>query len=180
MCWVECGVKRFRFESFMRFIIQSPKYGTFTEAARTDLIWSWEIFSRHSYSYNIGRDEFINMEHTTSSLAQQLLWEYVQKYIDIKRGYLIADDTILDKPRGPKIEEVGFHYLKSFFIDQSGLRCRLKGLGIHRCFSQPSNTSGSKKPLTFVSQIVSNQIHRLMRMNVMDYIRAHKTCAIAS
>ena len=29
-------MKRFRFESFMRFIIQSPKYGTFTEAARTD------------------------------------------------------------------------------------------------------------------------------------------------
>ena len=41
---------------------------------------------------------------------QQLLWEYVQKYINIKRGYLIADDTILDKPRGPKIEGVGFHY----------------------------------------------------------------------
>ena len=29
-------MKRFRFESFMRFIIQSQKYGTFTEAARTD------------------------------------------------------------------------------------------------------------------------------------------------
>ena len=41
---------------------------------------------------------------------QQLLWDDVQKYIDIKRGYLIADDTILDKPKGPKIEGVGFHY----------------------------------------------------------------------
>ena len=36
MCGLEYVVKRFRFESFMRFIIQSPKYGTFTEAARTD------------------------------------------------------------------------------------------------------------------------------------------------
>ena len=35
-CWLEQVMKRFRFESFMRFMIQSPKYGTFTEAARTD------------------------------------------------------------------------------------------------------------------------------------------------
>ena len=89
-------MKRFRFESFMRFIIQSQKYGTFTEAARTD---------PERYSHDTWRDEFINMEN-----PQHLLWEYVQKYIDIKRGYLIADDTILDKPRGPKIEGVGFHY----------------------------------------------------------------------
>ena len=93
----------------MRFIIQSQKYGTFTEAARTNLIlknilttplflWYWE---RWIHQYGI---------YTTRSLAQHLLWEYVQKYINIKRGYLIADDTILDKPRGPKIEGVGFHY----------------------------------------------------------------------
>ena len=30
-CWLEQVMKRFRFESFMRFMIQSPKYGTFTE-----------------------------------------------------------------------------------------------------------------------------------------------------
>ena len=35
---------------------------------------------------------------------QQVLWDYVQKYVDGKSGYLIADDTIMDKPRGPKIE----------------------------------------------------------------------------
>ena len=228
-------MKRFRFESFMRFIIQSPKYGTFTEAARTD---------PEQYSHDTRREEFVNMEN-----PQQLLWDYVQRYIDVKSGYLIADDTILDKPRGPKIEGVGFHYsgkhkrsvrglclvslvwtdgkyvfpvdfrvynkddgitknehlrdilktanergftpkmvmfdswysscetlhllqswswkymvgiksnrvfihfpspyqketipLKSFLIDQDGLRCRLKGLGIHRCFSQPSNKPGN-------------------------------------
>ena len=41
---------------------------------------------------------------------EQLLWDDVQKHVDVKSGYLIADDTILDKPRGPKIEGVGFHY----------------------------------------------------------------------
>ena len=45
------------------------------------------------------RDEFVNMEN-----PQELLWDYVQKYVDGKSGYLIADDTIMDKPRGPKIE----------------------------------------------------------------------------
>ena len=34
--------------------------------------------------------------------------------------------------------------LKSFLIDQDGLRCRLKSLGIHRCFSQSSNKLGRK------------------------------------
>ena len=81
-------MKRFRFESFMKFIIQSPKYGTFTEAARTD---------PEQYSHDTWRDDFINLEN-----PQQHLWGYVQKYIDVKSGYLIADDTILDKPRGPK------------------------------------------------------------------------------
>ena len=53
-------MKRFRFESFMRFIIQSQKYGTFTEAARTD---------PEKYSHDTWRDEFINMEP-----IQQVLW----------------------------------------------------------------------------------------------------------
>ena len=38
--------------------------------------------------------------------------------------------------------------LKSFLIDQDGLRCRLKGLGIHRCFSQSSNKLGSGSQTT--------------------------------
>ena len=81
-------MQRFRFESFMKFIIQSPKYGTFTEAARTD---------PEQYSHDTWRDEFVHMEN-----PQQLLWDYVQKHVDVQSGYLIADDTILDKPRGPK------------------------------------------------------------------------------
>ena len=31
--------------------------------------------------------------------------KWVQNCVDVKSGYLIADDTILDKPREPKIEE---------------------------------------------------------------------------
>ena len=73
-------MKRFRFESFMKFIIQSPKYGTFTEAARTD---------PEQYSHDTWRDEFVHMEN-----PQQLLWDYVQEYVDVKSGYLIADDTV--------------------------------------------------------------------------------------
>ena len=80
-CWLGQVMKRFRFETFMKFIIQSPKYGTFTEAARTD---------PEQYSHDTWRDEFVHMEN-----PQQLLWEYV----NVKRDYLIADDTILDKLR---------------------------------------------------------------------------------
>ena len=43
-------MKRYRFESFMKFIIQSPKYGTFTEAARTD---------PEQYSHDTWRAEFV-------------------------------------------------------------------------------------------------------------------------
>ena len=64
-------MKRFRFESFIKFIIQSPKYGTFAEAARTD---------PEQYSHDTWRDEFVHMEN-----PQQLLWDYVQKYIDGKK-----------------------------------------------------------------------------------------------
>ena len=252
-------MKRFRFESFIKFIIESPKYGTFTEAARTD---------PEQYSHDTWREEFVNMEN-----PQQLLWDYVQRYIDAKSGYLIADDTILDKPRGPKIEGVGFHYsgkhkrsvrglclvslvwtdgkyvfpvdfriynkndgvtknehlrdmlktarergftpkmvmfdswysscetlhllqswswkyivgiksnrvlihfpspyqketipLKSFLIDQDGLRCRLKGLGIHRCFSQPSNKPGRKYWCTNHTNMTYQQWKTLKRISFL-------------
>ena len=43
-------MKRFRFESFIKFIIESPKYGTFTEAARTD---------PEQYSHDTWREEFV-------------------------------------------------------------------------------------------------------------------------
>ena len=60
-------MKRFRFESFMRFIIQSPEYGTFTEAARTD---------PEQYSHDTWRDEFINMDTT-----YELFFDYRSSHI---------------------------------------------------------------------------------------------------
>ena len=47
--------------------------------------------------------------------------------------------------------------LKSFLIDQDGLRCRLKGLGIHRCFSQSSNKLGRKYGCTNHTNMKSQQ-----------------------
>ena len=74
-------MKRFRFESFIKFIIQSPKYGTFTEAARTD---------PEQYSHDTWRNEFINMEN-----PQQLLWDYVQKYVDISGIHRDVDEVLI-------------------------------------------------------------------------------------
>ena len=63
-----------------------PKKRTCTEAAQTD---------PEKCSHDTWRDEFVNMEN-----PQQVLWNYVPKYVDVQSGYLIANDTILDKPRG--------------------------------------------------------------------------------
>ena len=41
---------------------------------------------------------------------KKLLWERVKNFVQPKTGYLIADDTILDKPFGKNIECVGFHH----------------------------------------------------------------------
>ena len=65
----------------------------------TTLVFTWHL-ERWIHQYGT---------YTTSSLAQQLLWEDVQNNVDVQSGYLIVDDTILDKPRGSKIEGVGFH-----------------------------------------------------------------------
>ena len=57
--------------------------------------------------------------------------------------------------------------LKSFLIDQDGLRCRLKGLGIHRCFSQPSNKLGRKYWCTNHSNMKSQQWKTRKRISVL-------------
>ena len=85
-----------RIESFIDFLCSSTKYGTFTESARTD---------PHQQSHDTWRRELINLQQ-----HQNILWERVKGYVKTKKGYLIADDTIIDKPFGKKIEVVGFHY----------------------------------------------------------------------
>ena len=57
--------------------------------------------------------------------------------------------------------------LKSFLMDQDGLRCRLKGLGIHRCFSQPSNKLGRKYWCTNHSNMKSQQWKTRKRISVL-------------
>ena len=86
-------MKRFRFESFMKFIIQSPKYGTFTEATRTD---------PEQYSHDTWRDEFVHMKN-----PEQLLWDYIQKHVDVKSGYLIADDRFWTSREDQKYKGFG-------------------------------------------------------------------------
>ena len=84
-----------RIESFIDFLFYSQKYGTFTEAEKTD---------PNHHSHDTWRRELINLQE-----PQNLLWERVKKFVQPKKGYLIADDTILDKPFGKTIECVGFH-----------------------------------------------------------------------
>ena len=79
-----------RIESFIDFLFYSQKYGTFTEAEKTD---------PNHHSHDTWRRELINLQE-----PQNLLWERVKKFVQPKKGYLIADDTILDKPFGKTIE----------------------------------------------------------------------------
>ena len=66
--------------------------------------------------------------------------------------------------------------LKSFLLDQDGLRCRLKGLGIHRCFSQPSNKSGRKYWCTNHTNMKYQQWKSLKRISFLieNYHRGPK------
>ena len=85
-----------RIQSFIEFLFYSPKYGTFTESSKTD---------PSNLSHDTWRRELIKLND-----PQLLLWEKVKPLVNPKQGYLIADDTVIDKPRGKKIECVGFHH----------------------------------------------------------------------
>ena len=77
-----------RIESFIDFLFYSQKYGTFTESSKTD---------PNDHSHDTWRRELIDIQN-----HQSLLWERVKKFVQPQKGYLIADDTILDKPFGKK------------------------------------------------------------------------------
>ena len=85
-----------RIESFIDFLCSSVRYGTFTESARTDPL---------HLSHDTWRRELMKIKH-----PEHFLWDRVKKFVRPKTGYLIADDTILDKPFGKNIECVGFHH----------------------------------------------------------------------
>lgn len=46
----------------------------------------------------------------TVKLKPHILWEYAQGLVQKDKGYLIVDDTVIDKFFGPNIELVGRHY----------------------------------------------------------------------
>lgn len=58
-----------------------------------------------------------------TKLTPKILWEHVEPLIDKENGYLIADDTVLDKPYGEAMELVRWQY--------SGTHHRvIKGIGL--------------------------------------------------
>lgn len=85
-----------RIQSFINFLFFSHKYGTFTESSKTD---------PYNLSHDTWRRELIKIKD-----PQQLLWDKVKHLVSPKKGYLVADDTIIDKSRGKTIACVGFHH----------------------------------------------------------------------
>jgi len=85
-----------KLESFIQFLLASVKHTTFTESSRCDV---------QGRSHDSWRRVVERIEN-----AQEALWKEAAPFVDLNRGYLIADDSILDKPRGPKIECAAFHH----------------------------------------------------------------------
>ena len=88
-----------RIQSLIEFLLCSPKYGTFTESSRTD---------PSNLSDDTWRRELIKLNN-----PHLLLWEQVKPLVKPKHGYLIADDTIIDKPRGKKYNVLDFIILEN-------------------------------------------------------------------
>lgn len=83
-------------EDYMQWLIAEPKWATMTEAARC---------SPTEGAHDSWR-RFLLRQPTDSAT----LWEEVKDQVDRKGGYLILDDSTLDKPYGPKIELVSRHW----------------------------------------------------------------------
>ena len=82
-------------EAFIQFLLISPKYTTFTETEKTD---------PKNRSHDTWRRVLMNM-----SRAHEALWKEARQHVSYNSGYLVADDTIIDKQRGPKIQATAFH-----------------------------------------------------------------------
>ena len=87
---------RFTAEDYVQWLIAEPKWATMTEASRC---------SPAEAAHDSWRR--LLMRQATDSDA---LWEDVQGLVDRSTGYLILDDSTLDKPYGPKIELVSWHW----------------------------------------------------------------------
>jgi hypothetical protein len=87
---------KFTSEDYVQWLIAESKWATMTEASRC---------SPTEGAHDSWRR--LLLRQATDSEA---LWEEVQDLVDFEGGYLILDDSTLDKPYGPKIELVSWHW----------------------------------------------------------------------
>lgn len=83
-------------EDYIQWLIASPKVASCTEAARS----TTRPIAHDAYTRLLGRLE-PNPEE---------LWLEVENLVKLDSGYLVADDSTLDKPYGPHIELVTRHW----------------------------------------------------------------------
>ena len=83
-------------EDYIQWLIASPKVASCTEAARS----TTRPVAHDAYTRLLGRLE-PNPEEW---------WLEVENLVKLDSGYLVADDSTLDKPYGPHIELVTRHW----------------------------------------------------------------------
>jgi len=83
-------------EDYVQWLIASPRDATMTEAARC---------GPRVQAHDAYRRLLLRLEPTSDEL-----WREVEDEVRLDRGFLVLDDTTLDKPYGPKIELVVQHW----------------------------------------------------------------------
>ena len=83
-------------ENYIQWLIASPKVVSCTEAARTDR----RPVAHDAYTRLLGRLD----------PQPEILWQEVENLVQLDSGYLVVDDTTIDKPYGPHIELVTRHW----------------------------------------------------------------------
>ena len=85
-------------EDYIQWLIASPKVISATEAAKSSPRNG--LVAHDAYTRLLGRLE----------PGSETLWTEVEPFVDKSGGWLIIDDTTLDKPYGPHIELVTRHW----------------------------------------------------------------------
>jgi len=83
-------------EDYIQWLIASPKVASCTQAAKA----SPKLIAHDAYTRLLARLE----------PESRTLWEEVKSSVSLHKGYLVVDDTTLDKPYGPHIELVTRHW----------------------------------------------------------------------
>ena len=84
---------------YINFLIASSYVYSFTEAARC-----------YPFTTNSPSHDCFTRLLQKQSLDTEPLWNEVRKFIKLKKGCLIVDDTTLDKPYSEKIGFVRYHW----------------------------------------------------------------------